>query len=81
MKKLILGLVAIGALVALRPDVMRRMVQKMREHCERMAAHCKEMMGGQGEATGREAIHQKMREHCQEMVAQHDERTEPVVAA
>lgn len=81
MKKLILGLAAVGALVALRPVIKRRMVQKMREHCKQMAAHCKEMMGGHGEATGREAMPQKMREHCEEMAAQHDERTEPVVAA
>ena len=81
MKKLILGLAAVGALVALRPVVKRRVVQKKREHCKQMAAHCKEMMGGHGEATGREAMPQKMREHCEEMAAQHDERTEPVVAA
>ena len=41
MKKLILGLVAVGALIALRPVVKRRMAQKMREHCKQMATeHC-----------------------------------------
>jgi hypothetical protein len=71
MKKLIVGLAAVGALIALRP-VARR---KMREHCERMASKCKEMMAsqpGQHEAAG-------MRERCQEMMAAHaghGERTE-----
>jgi hypothetical protein len=63
MKKLIVGLAAVGALIALRP-VARR---KMREHCERMASKCKEMMAsqpGQHEAAG-------MRERCQEMMAAH----------
>ena len=77
MKKLILGLVAAGALIALRPLVKRRMVQKMREHCKQMAAHCKEMMGaqggGRGEATGREAMPQKMREHCEPLAAELDQ--------
>jgi hypothetical protein len=61
MKKLILGLAAVGALIALRP-VARR---KTREHCERMASKCKEMMAsqpGQHEGAG-------MRERCQEMKA------------
>ena len=67
MRKVILGLAAAGAVVALRPVVKRRMVQKMREHCERMWRHSR----GHGEAMGREAMPQKMRGHCEQMAAQH----------
>ena len=85
MKKLILGLVAVGALIALRPVVKRRMVRKMREHCSQMAAHCKEMMGaqggGRGEATGRGAMPQKMREHCEPPAAEDEPRRETVATA
>ena len=80
MRKLILGLAAVGAVFVVRPAIKRRMVQKMSAHCKQMAAHCKEMMGGHDEATGREAVHQKMREHCKEMAAQHDERADSVAA-
>jgi hypothetical protein len=79
MKKLMLGLVAVGALIALRPVVKRRMVQKMREHCTQMAGHCREMMGAQHEATGREAVSQKMCEHCEPLTAEHDDRRDTVV--
>ena len=48
MKKLIVGAVAVGAVVALRPVVKRRMLEKMREHCGQMAEHC-EPMGAQRE--------------------------------
>ena len=85
MKKVIVGIVAVGALIALRPVVKRRMVQKMREHCKQMAVHCKEMMGaqpgGRGETTGQEAMHQKMREHCGLQEAQHEHRREAVATA
>ena len=85
MKKLILGLVAVGALIALRPVVKRRMVQKMREHCKQMATHCKEMMGaqgeGRGEATGRDAMPQRMREHCEPLAAEDEHRRETVATA
>ena len=85
MKKLIVGLAAVGAVIALRPVVKRRMVQKMREHCKQMAAHCKEMMGAQrggpGDATGEEAMPQKMREHCGPQAAQHEDRREAVATA
>jgi hypothetical protein len=80
MKKVILGLAAVGAVFAVRPVVKRRMVQKMSTHCKQMAAHCAEMIGGHDEATGREAVHQKMREHGGGMAAQHDERAEPVAS-
>ncbi len=66
MKKLVVAVVAVGAALALRPVVKRRMVQKMHEHCKQMAAKCKQLMGAQptedGEATG-------MSEHCKEMAA------------
>lgn len=76
---------AVGAVVALRPVVKRRMVQKMREHCGQMAEHCKQMMAGQsgpgGEAADREAMRQKMRAHCEPMAAQHEARREPAATA
>jgi hypothetical protein len=48
MKKTIVGLMAVGAFVGLRP-VMKRMGQKMRVHCEQMAAQAV----ARGEAVGR----------------------------
>ena len=81
MKKLILGLAAVGAVLALRPVIKRRMVQEMSAHCRQMAARCKQMMGDHEETSDREIMRQKMREHCEEMPAQHDDPTEPVVAA
>lgn len=74
MKKLIIGLVAVGAVMALRPLVKRHMV-RMREHCEQM------MSGGRSEAMSPEAMHQKMREHCGQPARQPEERSEPVVMA
>jgi hypothetical protein len=63
MKKLIVGVVAVGSVLALRPVVKRRMVQKMREHCKQMAGKCKQMMASQsGERSA-------MREHCKEMAS------------
>ena len=81
MKKLIVGFAAIGVVLALRPLVKRRVVQKMRDHCAQMAAHCKEMMQGRSETPGHEARAQKMREHCEEIAAQQHDDAEPVVAA
>ena len=55
MKKALVGLVAVGAVVGLRP-VARRIGHKMREHCGQMAAQCKQMAaqcGGRGEAVRR----------------------------
>jgi hypothetical protein len=71
MKKLIVGLVAVAAVLALRP-VGKRMAQKMREHCEQMAGKCQQKMaqfGGGGKEAG-------MREHCEQMAAQHKEKME-----
>jgi hypothetical protein len=66
MKKAIFGLLAVGAIVGLRPAA-RRIGHKMREHCQQMAAKCKQMMAGQsaegGEAAG-------MPGHCKQMAAQ-----------
>ena len=76
--KLTLGLVAVGAVIVLRPVVKRRMVQ-MREHCKQMAAHCTEMMGAQG--GGRDAMAQKMREHCEQIAAEHKDQRETVATA
>lgn len=66
MKKLIVGLVAVGAVLALRPVLKRRMVQTMREHCQQMAGKCKEMMAGRSaEREGSSG----MPEHCKEVMA------------
>ena len=84
MKKLIVGVVAVGAVMALRPVLMRRMVQTLRKHCTQMGAHCREMMGaqpGSGEASGEATVHQKMREHCEQMAANDTDRAEPVATA
>ena len=45
MKKALMGLAAVGAIVATIVGVhrARRMAQKMREHCGQMAAQCKQM--------------------------------------
>ncbi len=64
MKKVIIGLGALGALIALRPVAGR----KMREHCERMAGKCRQMMASQ---SGQRSGAPGMREHCQEMMASH----------
>ena len=82
MKKLIVGLVALGAFMALRPAVKRRMAQKMREHCGQMMAQ----FAGPSEAAGQkdlgpETMRRKMREHCEQMAAQHKEQSEPIATA
>ena len=82
MKKLIIGVVAFGAVVALRRVVKRRMVQKMREHCKQMMGQ----FAAGGETTGNEpiapeAMRQKMREHCGQMASHDEERSEPVATA
>ncbi len=69
MKKVIGGLVAVGALFALR-SAAGRGGQKMRDHCERMAGKCKQMMAGQS------GEHSEMREHCKEMMASHGAKGE-----
>jgi hypothetical protein len=82
MKKLIVGLLAVAAVVSLRPVVKRRVVPMMREHCKQMMS---EFAGG-SEATacepaGREAMHQMMREHCGPMAAQDEDASEAVAVA
>ena len=76
MKKLIVGALVLGAVMALRPAVKRRMVEKMSAHCKQMMAQ----FAAGDEATGQEAMPQKMREHCAPMGAQHEQRAEPVAA-
>ena len=82
MKKLIIGLVAFGAVLALRPVVMRRVVRNMREHCKQMMGP----LAAGGETTGNEpigpeAMRQRMREHCEQMASHDEERSEPVATA
>lgn len=82
MKKAIVGLVVVGAVMALRPVVKRRMVEKMREHCKQMMGQFAARSATTGpEATGPEAMHQKMREHCEQIAAKHEEPSEPVATA
>jgi hypothetical protein len=73
MKKAIVGLVALGAVIALWP-LARRTGHKMSEHCGRMAATCKQMMtaqpGSRDEAAG-------MREHCEQIAARSVAPSEP----
>ena len=81
MKKLIVGLLAVAAVVALRPVVKRRVVE-MHEHCRQMMSD----FAGGSEATGREAadaeaMRQMMREHCGQMAPQEEERSEAVAVA
>jgi hypothetical protein len=67
MRKAIIGVAAVGAVVGLAV-VGRRVGHKMREHCGQMAKQCKQMMAGQfgepGEAT-------EEREHCGQRAAAH----------
>jgi hypothetical protein len=54
MRKALVGLAAIGAIVGVRRAM--GMSKKMREHCVQMAAQCKQMaaqFGARGEAVGR----------------------------
>ena len=78
MKKLVVGAAAVGAVVALRPVVKRRMLETMREHCGQSA--CRSETTGH-EAMDPEAMRQKMREHCDPMGAEREERTERVATA
>jgi hypothetical protein len=74
-KKVLIGMVAIGAIIALR-SVAERSGQKMSEHCKQMAGKCKQMMAGQ---SGERSEAAGMREHCKEVAAQFrggDEATE-----
>jgi hypothetical protein len=52
MKKAIVGVAAVGAVIALWPALKRRIVQKMHGHCQRMAATCRQMMAGQATERG-----------------------------
>ena len=71
MRKAILGLVAIGAVIGLLP-ILKRKAHKMRAHCEQMAAKCEQMMAQSG--AGDKPV--GMREHCEQMAARREEKTE-----
>jgi hypothetical protein len=75
MKRLIIALAAIGAVVALGP-VMKRKAQRMREHCEQMAARCTEKMSRHegGEEAG-------MPEHPEPTVVESGDRGEALSTA
>jgi hypothetical protein len=58
MKKALVGLVAVGALIGFLP-LARRTGHKMSEHCGQMAAECKEMaaqFGARDEAVGNKEV-------------------------
>ena len=79
MKKAVVGFVAVGAVLAVRP-VARRMGEKAREHCKQMMAG---QFGGPGEAAGRTmgpkmAMAPEMREHWEQMAARFEDRGEAV---
>ena len=77
MKKLIGGLLAVGIVLALRPLLKRRMVEKMREHCKQMMGQFAEG----GETMSHEAMCRQMREHCEPMTSHRAEHREPVATA
>lgn len=61
MKKALIGAVAIGAIVALRPLVARA-AHKMSEHCAQMASKCSQMMASHECAGHRETADHAERE-------------------
>jgi hypothetical protein len=67
MKKAIFGLAVVGAVIALRPALKRRVLQKMQQHCEQMAAKCRQMMAG---SSSERAHGSGMPDHCRQMAAQ-----------
>lgn len=81
MKKLIIGLLAVGAAMALRPVVKRRVVQTMQQRCKQMMAQFAGRRETTGDEPGPEAMRRKMREHCEQMAGQHEEPSEPVATA
>jgi hypothetical protein len=82
MKKLIIGMLAVGAALALRPVVKGRVAPKMREHCKQMMAQfAGSSEPAAHETMGPDAMPQKMREHCMQVAAHHEGRKEPVGTA
>ena len=78
MKKAIVGVTAVAAVIALRPVLKRRMLRTMRAHCEQMM---REFANG-GEATDQQPVStEAMRRHCEEMAAGRERRSEPVATA
>jgi len=57
MKKLIVGLLVVAAVLAVRP-LMKRKAQRMREHCEQMATKCKQMMAQSGPRDEEAGVHE-----------------------
>jgi hypothetical protein len=76
MKKLVIGLAAIGAVLAMRQLMKGKAAQKMGEHCNEMAAKCKEKMA-QFQA-GHEA---PMPECSEPTVVAHGDRSEALSTA
>jgi hypothetical protein len=76
MKKLIIGLAAIGAVLAVRPLVKRK-AQTMRERCEQMAGKCKEKMA----LLGSEGERGEKRQRCKERIAEGTKATPDEEAA
>ena len=76
MKKLIIGLVAVGAVLAVRP-VVRCRAHKMREHCDQMAATCTEKLAQLG-AGDRET---EVPEHSETTAAAAADRSEALSTA
>ena len=70
MKKVVVGLFAVGAVIALRAAAGRS-GQRMREHGKQMAARCKDMMASQPGEHGKAA---GLHEHCKEMAAHKSHR-------
>lgn len=54
MKRALVGIVAIGAVVAVRP-LSKRIGRKMSQHCAHMASKCKQMVSTQGGSCGKAA--------------------------
>jgi hypothetical protein len=72
MRKAILGLAAVGAVIGLAPVLKRRIGHKLREHCDEMAAKSKRMMAGQPGARGEEEVGTQA--HGEQMPARVDDR-------
>jgi len=71
MRKAIVGLAVVGAVIGLAPVVKRRIGDKMREHCDEMAAKCKQMMAGQSGARGEDVGTQ---EHGEQLAGRVEDR-------
>ena len=77
MKKALVGVTAVGAVVGLR-RIAKRIGPKMREHCEQMMGA---PLAGRAEATDRDAAAQRMHERCEQRAARVSERRQPIATA